>query len=44
MDHQNIAKVFHAGATESGRPYFVMERVHGVPLLATPVPHRGRAG
>jgi serine/threonine protein kinase len=32
MDHQNIAKVLDAGATESGRPYFVMELVHGVPL------------
>lgn len=25
MDHPNIAKVFDAGATESGRPFFVME-------------------
>ena len=32
MDHQNIAKVFDAGTTDSGRPYFVMELVHGVPL------------
>ena len=32
MDHTNIAKVFDAGATESGRPYFVMELVHGVPI------------
>src|SRR5215472_4947562 len=32
MDHQNIAKVFDAGATASGRPYFVMELVHGVPI------------
>jgi WD40 repeat protein/serine/threonine protein kinase len=32
MDHQNIAKVLDAGTTESGRPYFVMELVHGVPL------------
>ncbi len=32
MDHQNIAKVLGAGATESGRPYFVMELVHGVPI------------
>jgi serine/threonine protein kinase/Tfp pilus assembly protein PilF len=29
MDHPNIAKVFDAGATESGRPYFVMQLVHG---------------
>ncbi len=32
MDHQNIARVLDAGTTESGRPYFVMELVHGVPL------------
>jgi len=30
MDHPGIAKVFDAGATESGRPYFVMELVKGV--------------
>jgi serine/threonine protein kinase len=33
MDHPNIAKVFDAGATDIGRPYFVMELVQGVPLL-----------
>jgi serine/threonine-protein kinase len=32
MDHPNIAKVFDAGATEAGRPYFVMELVQGVPI------------
>jgi len=32
MDHPNIAKVFDAGATETGRPYFVMELVKGVPI------------
>ena len=32
MDHPNIAKVFDAGETESGRPYFVMELVHGIPI------------
>jgi serine/threonine protein kinase len=32
MDHPNIAKVFDAGATESGRPYFVMELVRGVSI------------
>ena len=44
MDHPNIAKVFDGGATETGRPYFVMELVKGVPIteycdqnkLATP--------
>ena len=29
MDHPNIAAVFDAGATATGRPYFVMELVHG---------------
>jgi serine/threonine protein kinase/WD40 repeat protein len=32
MDHPNIAKVFDAGATASGRPYFVMELVKGQPI------------
>jgi serine/threonine protein kinase len=32
MDHPNIAKVLDAGATDSGRPYFVMELVMGVPI------------
>src|SRR5262249_50228267 len=32
MDHPNIAKVFDGGTTDSGRPYFVMELVKGVPL------------
>jgi len=32
MDHPNIAHVFDAGATEVGRPYFVMELVRGVPI------------
>jgi WD40 repeat protein/tRNA A-37 threonylcarbamoyl transferase component Bud32 len=32
MDHPNIAKVLDAGATEAGRPYFVMELVRGVKL------------
>jgi serine/threonine protein kinase len=32
MDHQNIARVLDAGTTESGRPFFVMELVHGVPI------------
>jgi serine/threonine protein kinase len=34
MDHPNIAKVFDAGATETGRPYFVMELVKGEPITA----------
>jgi WD40 repeat protein/tetratricopeptide (TPR) repeat protein len=32
MDHPNIARVLDAGATGSGRPFFVMELVKGVPL------------
>ena len=32
MDHTNIAKVFEAGTTETGRPYFAMELVKGVPI------------
>src|SRR5687767_5060923 len=31
-DHPNIAKVLDAGATDGGRPYFVMELVKGVPI------------
>ena len=32
MDHPSIARVLDAGATETGRPYFVMELVKGVPI------------
>ncbi|HSI12622.1 MAG TPA: serine/threonine-protein kinase, partial [Chthoniobacter sp.] len=32
MDHPNIAKVIDAGATDTGRPYFVMELVRGIPI------------
>src|SRR5215813_11970881 len=32
MDHPNIAKVLDAGATEMGRPYFVMELVQGIKI------------
>jgi serine/threonine protein kinase/tetratricopeptide (TPR) repeat protein len=32
MDHPNIAKVLDAGTTETGRPYFVMELVKGLPI------------
>src|SRR5690349_2093808 len=34
MDHPNIAKVLDAGATENGRPYFVMELVKGIPIIS----------
>ena len=40
MDHPNIARVFGAGATESGRPYFVMELVQGVPMTEFADEHR----
>ena len=32
MDHANIARVLDAGTTGSGRPYFVMELIHGIPI------------
>jgi serine/threonine protein kinase len=32
MEHPNIAKVLDAGATDTGRPYFVMELVKGIPI------------
>jgi len=32
MDHPNIARVLDGGATDSGRPYFVMELVKGLPF------------
>jgi non-specific serine/threonine protein kinase/serine/threonine-protein kinase len=32
MDHSSVAKVFDAGATPQGRPYFIMEYVKGVPI------------
>ena len=46
MDHSSIARVFDAGATENGRPYFVMELVDGVKITdycdqhALPTSHR----
>ncbi len=32
MDHPNIARIFDAGATTKGRPYFVMEYIEGTPI------------
>ena len=32
MEHPNIARVLDAGATDTGRPYFVMELVKGIPI------------
>ncbi len=40
MDHPNIARVFDAGATERGRPYFAMELVKGVPITQYCDEHR----
>ena len=34
MDHPAIAKIFDAGSTPEGRPYFVMEYVGGIPITA----------
>ena len=34
MSHPNVAKVFDAGVTDTGRPYFAMEHVPGVPITA----------
>ena len=48
MDHPGIAKVFDAGATETGRPYFVMELVRGVSITkycdANNIPTNERLG
>ena len=32
MDHPNVARIFDAGATAKGRPYFVMEYIDGIPI------------
>jgi len=32
MDHPNIARIFDAGSTRKGRPFFVMEYIEGVPI------------
>ncbi len=46
MDHVNIARILDAGATDEGRPFFVMELVHGIPITEycdreqLPVPER----
>jgi tetratricopeptide (TPR) repeat protein len=40
MEHTNIARVFDGGATASGRPYFVMELVRGVPITTYCDQHR----
>jgi serine/threonine protein kinase len=40
MDHHNIAKVFDAGTTEHGWPFFDMELVRGIPLTEYCDQHR----
>jgi non-specific serine/threonine protein kinase/serine/threonine-protein kinase len=40
MNHPNVAKVFDAGASEQGRPYFAMEYVKGVPITKHCDTHR----
>ena len=40
MDHPNIAQVYEAGSTPEGRPYFVMEYVHGLPITEYCDKHR----
>jgi len=40
MEHPNVARVFDAGTTASGRPYFVMELVKGVPITTYCDTHR----
>jgi serine/threonine protein kinase len=46
MNHPHIATVFDAGATDSGRPYFVMELARGIPITEycdrNPLPTRER--
>jgi serine/threonine protein kinase/tetratricopeptide (TPR) repeat protein len=40
MDHPHIARVYDAGATEKGRPFFVMEYVDGIPITRYCDEHR----
>jgi serine/threonine protein kinase len=44
MDHPNIARIFDAGATLKGRPYFVMEYIEGVPITQYCDRHRVAIG
>ncbi len=44
MDHPGIAKVFDAGATAAGRPFFVMELIAGIPVTQFCDEHRLRTG
>jgi eukaryotic-like serine/threonine-protein kinase len=40
MDHPNISKVLDSGVTDDGRPFFVMEQVHGTPITDYADTHR----
>ena len=40
MEHPNITRVYDAGTTEDGLPFFVMERVSGVPITEYAASHR----
>lgn len=40
LDHPGVAKMFDAGSTDAGRPYFVMELVKGLPLTEYCAKHR----
>lgn len=40
MDHANVARIFDAGATANGRPYFVMEYIEGVSITQYCDQHR----
>ena len=44
MDHPSIAKVFDAGETEEGRPYFVMEYVRASPSPSIAIDRRSTTG
>jgi non-specific serine/threonine protein kinase/serine/threonine-protein kinase len=44
MNHPNIARVYEAGATDRGRPFFVMEFVQGVPITEYCDKHRLTTG
>ena len=44
MDHPNIARVLDAGATETGRPYFVMELVRGIKITDSATRTTSRQG
>jgi len=44
MNHPNVARVLDAGATDAGRPYFVMEYVEGTPITSYCDEHRLSTG